>query len=61
MSKVFVAAAGCAIPGGWPDEGRPIDPLSRQHRRMIETGDLVEKEQVEGKPADPVKPPSRKD
>ncbi len=54
MFKIYVAAAGCAIPGGWPDEGRPIDPLSRQHRRMIETGDLVEK------PTEPAKP-SRKD
>lgn len=60
MSKVFVAAAGRAIPGGWPDEGRPINPLSRQHLRMIETGDLVEKEPVAEKPADPVKP-TRKD
>ncbi|OOO15651.1 hypothetical protein [Agrobacterium pusense] len=60
MSKIYVAAAGCAIPGGWPDEGRPIDPLSRQHRRMIETGDLVEKQPVAEKPTDPAKP-SRKD
>ncbi len=60
MSKIFVAAAGRAIPGGWPDDGRPIDPLSRQHRRMIETGDLIEKEQTAEKPADPAKP-SRKD
>ncbi|MQB36891.1 hypothetical protein DXT97_08770 [Agrobacterium tumefaciens] len=60
MSKIYVAAAGCAIPGGWPDEGRPIDPLSRQHRRMIETGDLVEKELVAEKTTEPVKP-SRKD
>lgn len=60
MSKIFVAAAGRAIPGGWPDDGRPIDPLSRQHRRMVETGDLIEKEQTADKPADPVKP-SRKD
>ncbi|CVI59526.1 hypothetical protein CFBP4996_18130 [Agrobacterium leguminum] len=60
MFKTYVAAEGRAIPGGWPEGGRPIDPLSRQHRRMIETGDLVEKEQVEEKPAEPVKP-SRKD
>ncbi|WP_107341033.1 hypothetical protein [Agrobacterium pusense] len=56
MSKIYVAAAARAIPGGWPGDGRPIDPLSRQHRRMIETGDLVEKEQVEEKLAEPVKP-----
>ncbi|CUX40477.1 hypothetical protein D3C87_1724600 [compost metagenome] len=60
MSKIYVAAEGCAIPGGWPEGGRPIDPLSRQHRRMIETGDLVEKEQPAETPAEPVKP-SRKD
>ncbi|UXS33994.1 hypothetical protein FY152_17680 [Agrobacterium tumefaciens] len=60
MSKIYVAAKGCAIPGGWPEGGRPIDPLSRQHRRMIETGDLVEKEQAEETPAETVKP-SRKD
>lgn len=60
MSKIYVAAAGCAISGGWPDEGRPIDPLSRQHRRMIETGDLVEKEPVAEKPTEPTKP-SKKD
>lgn len=60
MSKIYVAAAGCAIPGGWPEGGRPIDQLSRQHRRMIETGDLVEKELVAEKPIEPVKP-SRKD
>lgn len=60
MSKIYVAAAGRAIPRGWPDEGRPIDPLSRQHRRMIETGDLVEKEHAAEKPVEPVKP-NRKD
>ncbi|MGV2049020.1 hypothetical protein ACQZ48_02930 [Agrobacterium sp. 22-209-1] len=60
MSKIYVAAEGCAIPGGWPEGGRPIDPLSRQHRRMIETGDLVEKEQAEEPPIEPAKP-SRKD
>ena len=60
MSKIYVAAAGCVIHGGWPVEGRPIDLLSRQHRRMIETGDLVEKELVAEKPTEPVKP-SRKD
>lgn len=60
MSKIYVAAAGCAIPGGWPEGGRPIDPLSRQHRRMIDTGDLVEKEQAAEKPVEPVKP-NRKD
>lgn len=60
MSKIYVAAAGCAIPGGWPDEGRPIDQLSRQHRRMIESGDLVEKEPVAEKPTEPTKL-SRKD
>ena len=59
-NKIFVAAAGRAITGGWPEEGRPIDPLSRQHRRMIETGDLVEKEQAAETPAETVKP-SRKD
>ncbi len=60
MSKTYVAAEGCAIPGGWPEGGRSIDPLSRQHRRMIETGDLVEKEAPTETPAEPVKP-SRKD
>jgi hypothetical protein len=60
MSKIYVAAEGCAIPGGWPEGGRPIDPLSRQHRRMIETGDLVEKESPVETPAEPVKQ-SRKD
>lgn len=55
MSKIYVAAAGRAIPGGWPEGGRPIDPLSRQHRRMIETGDLVEQEHAAEKPAEPLK------
>lgn len=60
MSKIYVAAEGCVIPGGWPEGGRFVDPLSRQHRRMIETGDLVEKEQAAETPAETVKP-SRKD
>jgi|SynMetStandDraft_1070027.scaffolds.fasta_scaffold18799_2 hypothetical protein len=59
MSKIYVAAEGCAIPGGWPEGGRPIDPLSRQHRRMVETGDLVEKEPPVETPAHPVKPPKK--
>lgn len=52
MSKIYVAAEGRAIPGGWPDGGRPIDALSRQQRRMIETGDLVEKTPQVPAPAD---------
>ena len=55
MSKIYVAAEGRVIPGGWPEGGRPIAPLSRMHRRMIEAGDLVEKPQSEEKPAAPSK------
>lgn len=41
MTTRYVAAEGRAIPGGWPDDGQPIDELSLFHRRMVKDGDLV--------------------
>ncbi|MBZ7923110.1 hypothetical protein LAC81_15065 [Ensifer adhaerens] len=41
MSTKYVAAPGRAIPGGWPEDGRPIDELSQFHRRMVKDGDLI--------------------
>ncbi|NTF32307.1 hypothetical protein [Rhizobium skierniewicense] len=56
MSKIYVAAPGRVIPGGWPDGGRSIPPFSQMHRRMIAAGDLIEKEQVEATPPASTKP-----
>lgn len=47
MSKIYVAAPGHVIAGGWPDGGRTIPPFSQMYRRMIDAGDLIEKEQSE--------------
>jgi hypothetical protein len=41
MTDRYFAAPGRAIAGGWPADGRPIDPVSRLHRRMVKDGDLV--------------------
>lgn len=41
MTTRYVAAEGRAIPGGWPDDGQPINELSLFHRRMVKDGDLV--------------------
>jgi hypothetical protein len=42
MTQKYVAAPGCAIAGGWPADGRPINPLSLLHLRMVKDGDLIE-------------------
>ena len=41
MTKIYVAAPGITIPGGWPDEGRAINPISSLHHNMVRDGDLV--------------------
>lgn len=41
MSTKYVAAPGRTIPGGWPEDGRPIDELSQFHRRLVKDGDLI--------------------
>lgn len=43
MTVLYVAAPGRLIPNGWPEDGRPIDPLSQFHRRMVKDGDLIVK------------------
>ncbi|MBB4952760.1 hypothetical protein H4S14_000802 [Agrobacterium vitis] len=57
MTVKYVAAPGRAIPGGWPADGRPVDPLSKLHRRMVADGDLVE---YEAAPTEAVKSVSPK-
>jgi hypothetical protein len=41
MKTIYVAAPGRVIPGGWSHDGRPIDELSKLHRRMVKDGDLI--------------------
>lgn len=41
MPKIYVAAR--PIPGGWPEEGRPIQETSARERRLVLDGDLTEK------------------
>ena len=45
--KIYIPAPGRIVPdvngGTWPEEGRPIDPLSPFETRMVRDGDLVEK------------------
>ena len=41
MTTKYVAAPGRTIPGGWPEDGRPIDELSILHRRYVKDGDLI--------------------
>jgi hypothetical protein len=52
MDKIYVGRAGLTIPGGWPEDGRRIDPLSRLERNFVRVGDLVEK-------VEPVKAPEK--
>lgn len=42
MKPIYVAAPGRAIPGGWPDDGRPINELNQFERNLVRDGDLVE-------------------
>ena len=42
MKKIYVAAPGRTIPTGWPEDGRPINPLSSYERVLVKDGDLVE-------------------
>ena len=57
--KLYVAAPGRTIPGGWPEAGRAIDDTSRMHRRFVRDGDLIELKETRGKP--PVKPSVKKE
>jgi hypothetical protein len=42
MTTIYVAAPGRAIPGGWPEDGRPIKELNQFERNLVRDGDLVE-------------------
>ena len=60
--KLYVAAAGRAIPGGWPETGRAIDDTSRMHRRFVRDGDLIEKHEPLTPEAEaPAKPRAKKE
>jgi hypothetical protein len=62
MMKLYVAAPGRAIPGGWPEAGRAIDELSKLHRLYVKCGDLVEKPETLTPDAEaPVKPRAKKE
>ncbi|WP_143523923.1 hypothetical protein [Rhizobium rhizosphaerae] len=41
MPPLYVPRPGLSIPGGWPTEGAPIDPVSTFHRNLVRDGDLV--------------------
>jgi hypothetical protein len=43
MSKIYVAGSGITIPGGWPTDGRSINPVSPFHRNLVRDGDLIPK------------------
>lgn len=61
MSKLYVAAPGRTIPGGWPEAGRAINELSKMHRRFIQDGDLIEKPAAPAQGKRPVKPAQKKE
>jgi hypothetical protein len=61
MSKLYVAAPGRTIPGGWPEAGRAIDELSRMHRRFIQDGDLIEKPDAPARTKRPASPDLKKE
>ncbi len=42
MGKTYVPAPKRTIPGGWPEDGRPIDEANPFERRLVLDGDLVE-------------------
>lgn len=42
MTRIYVAAPDRVIPGGWPEDGRPINELSQLERNLVRDGDLVE-------------------
>ncbi|MBP2560847.1 hypothetical protein J2857_003616 [Neorhizobium galegae] len=47
MTKNYVPAPGRKIPGGWPEDGRPIDDANPFERRLVLDGDLVEARETE--------------
>ena len=51
--KIYIPAPGRTVPtadgGTWPEDGRPVDPISPFETRMVRDGDLIEK--PEDKPA----------
>ena len=61
MSKLYVAAPGRMIPGGWPEAGRAINELSKMHRRFVQDGDLIEKPETPAKAKRTVKPAQKKE
>ena len=50
MTTIYVAREGIAIPGGWPIDGRAINPVSTFHRNLVRDGDLVVKPVTKTKP-----------
>ncbi|WP_156390356.1 hypothetical protein [Rhizobium sp. Root1203] len=51
MKTIYIAASGRVIPGGWPQDGRPINELNQFERNLVRDGDLIE--------AKPAKPPKK--
>lgn len=42
MKKIYIAAPGRVIPGGWPEDGRPINELDQFERNLVKDGDLID-------------------
>lgn len=42
MKKTYIAAPGRVIPGGWPEDGRPINELDQFERNLVRDGDLID-------------------
>jgi hypothetical protein len=40
--KTYIAAPGRVIPGGWPEDGRPINELDQFERNLVRDGDLID-------------------
>jgi hypothetical protein len=47
MKKIYIAAPGRVIPGGWPEDGRPINELDQFERNLVKDGDLIDSNAAE--------------